>query len=174
MRYVIAHAIALLVLTTGIAVAQETTSGSIAGKVIDAQGLAIPGATVTVSSSRGSQTFVTDDNGRFFAPFLTPGQYRVRVELQGFKSAERRDVTVSLGQRVELPFTLGVGGVSETVEVQGGSPTVDVSTTTVGATLDSELLQKVPVGRRFTDALYLAPGVSDSGGPAMRNSPSAS
>ncbi len=169
MRYVIVQAIALLVLTTGVAVAQETTSGSIAGQVVDAQGLAIPGATVTVSSSQGSQTFVTDNSGRFFAPFLTPGQYRVRVELQGFKSAERRDVSVSLGQRVELPFTLGVGGVSETVEVQGGSPTVDVSTTTVGATLDSALLQKVPIGRRFTDALYIAPGVSDSGGAGTAN-----
>ena len=131
MRHVIAQAMAMLVLTAAVA-AQETTSGSIAGQVVDAQGLAVPGATVTITSPQGTQTFVTDRSGRFFAPFLTPAQYTVRVELQGFKSAERRDVQVSLGQRVELPFTLRVGGLSETVEVQGGAPTVDVTTTTVG------------------------------------------
>ncbi|RPH79545.1 MAG: TonB-dependent receptor, partial [Candidatus Rokuibacteriota bacterium] len=145
------------------AVAQETTTGSIEGRVIDAQGLAVPGATVTVTSSQGSRTFVSDSEGRYFAPFLTPGTYTVRAELQGFTPAERRNVNVSLGQRVDLPITMTVGGLTETVEVMGSSPTIDTTTTTIGATFDSDLLMRVPVQRQFTDALYLAPGVSSSG-----------
>jgi hypothetical protein len=151
------------------AYAQETTTGSIAGQALDAQGLAVPGATVTISSTQGEKTFVTDGEGRFFAPFLTPGTYTVRVELTGFRTIERRDVAVSLGQRVELPLTLRVGGVTETVEVSAGSPVVDVTSTTTGATLDSELLAAVPVQRTFTDAVYLVPGVSTSGGVGRAN-----
>ncbi|MBP1634863.1 MAG: TonB-dependent receptor, partial [Acidobacteria bacterium] len=67
---------------------QETTSGSLDGRVIDAQNLAVPGAAVTVSSAQGARTYVTDATGHFFAPYLTPGTYTVRVELQGFRPAE--------------------------------------------------------------------------------------
>ena len=75
----------------------------------DPQGAPVPGATVTVSSEEGSRNLVTDTRGRFFAPSLTPAVYFVRVELTGFSPVERRDVTVHLGQRVELPFALEVG-----------------------------------------------------------------
>ena len=160
-RLAVLAAFALIV--AGPVAAQETTTGSIEGRVVDAQGLAVPGATVTVTSGQGSRTFMTDAEGRYFAPFLTPGIYTVRVELSGFNPAEQRNVNVRLGQRVELPITMNVGGVAETVEVTATPPTIDTTTTTIGATLDSDLLTRVPVQRQFTDALYLAPGVSSSG-----------
>src|SRR5215213_7544935 len=96
--------------------AQETT-GSIAGRVSDPQGLAVPGAVVTITGAQGSQTFTADAEGRFNAPFLTPGTYTVRTELQGFKATEQKNVVVRLGQRVDLPITMEVGGLTETVEV---------------------------------------------------------
>src|SRR5688500_6677371 len=96
----ITWAVVLALVSYG-ASAQETTSGSLAGQVVDAQGAAIPGATVTVTSNQGSKSFVTDANGRFFAPFLTPGRYSVKVELTGFSSLEQKDIDVRLGQRLE-------------------------------------------------------------------------
>src|SRR3954462_16030004 len=63
------------------AAAQEVTTGSICGTVSDPQGLALPGVAVTVTSPQGPRTVVTDAQGRFFAPFLTPGTYVVRAEL---------------------------------------------------------------------------------------------
>ena len=71
--------------------AQETT-GSITGQVVDAQGAAVPGATVTVTGP-GHETFVTDSDGRFFAPFLTPGRYKVRAELRASSRSSRRTST---------------------------------------------------------------------------------
>ena len=47
----------------------------------------MPGATVTITGPQGSQTFTADAEGRFNAPFLTPGTYAVRAELQGFKAS---------------------------------------------------------------------------------------
>jgi hypothetical protein len=155
----------LLTLTlavSGLATAQETT-GTITGRIVDAQGLAIPGATVTITGPQGARTFITDAEGQFRAPFLTPGVYTVRGELQGFKAVEQRNVNVSLGQTANVPLRMDVGGLTETVEVTATSPVINTQTTTVGATLSSEMLARVPVGRRMSDALYLAPGVSNSG-----------
>jgi hypothetical protein len=169
MNRLAAIVIALMLATAGIAVAQGPTSGSIEGHVVDSQGLAVPAAQVTVTSPQGSRTYTTDSEGRFFAPFLEPGVYTVRVELQGFKAYEQKSINVRLGQRVDLPVTMQVGGLQETVEVTGASPVVDTTTATIGATLDSDLLASVPVQRTFTDAIYMAPGVSSSGGVGQAN-----
>jgi hypothetical protein len=170
MRRQLVWALLLVVASFGFASAQETTSGSIGGTVVDAQGAPVPGATVSVTSGQGTKTFVTDNNGRFFAPFLTPGRYAVKVELTGFSAIEQKNIDVRLGQRLELAeLTLKVGGLAEVVEVLGAAPTIDTSSTTVGGTLDSETLKRLPVGRNFTDTLYLVPGVSDSGGVGRAN-----
>jgi Carboxypeptidase regulatory-like domain/TonB-dependent Receptor Plug Domain len=146
---------------SGLAFGQETT-GTINGRVIDAQGLAVPGATVTITGPQGTKRVTTDGEGRFNTPFLTPGNYDVHAELSGFKAVEQKGVTVSLGQSVDLSLKMEVGGVSETVQVVGVSDVVNVGATTTGATISSDLLQRVPVGRDIGSALYLAPGVSSS------------
>src|SRR5262245_32538709 len=120
--------------------AQETTTGSIAGRVVDQQNLAVPGATVTVVSPQGPKTFTTDDDGRFYAPFLTPGSYEIKVDMQGFTPVDRKNVDVRLGQRVDLTLSLQLGGLTEAVTVSQPTPVVDVSKTTVSTTFDSELL----------------------------------
>src|SRR5688572_32495090 len=71
--------VGILLLIASAAAAQETT-GSLQGQVVDPQKLAVPGATVTVTGPQGARTFVTDGEGRWVAPFLTPGRYTVRVD----------------------------------------------------------------------------------------------
>jgi hypothetical protein len=95
--------LALLLVIGGAAAvaAQETTTGSIAGRIVDAQNLPVPGATVTIVSPQGDRTFTTDSDGRFFAPFLTPGQYEVKVDLAGFKPVDRRNIDLRVGQRID-------------------------------------------------------------------------
>ena len=155
-------AAALVLAGTGSGWAQETT-GSITGRVVDAQGLGVPGVAVTVTGPQGARSFTSDADGRFNAPFLTPGTYTVRTELQGFKSTERSDLMVRLGQEVDLTIEMEVGGVQEVIEVTGSSPVVDTASTTAGAVIGSDLMERVPVGRRVSDTLYIAPGVSTSG-----------
>ena len=170
-RYVTVGLLIMLALAASFttAWAQETTTGSIAGHVLDQQNLAIPGATVTVISPQGPRTFVTDSDGQFFAPYLPPGMYEVRVELANFKPVDRKQIEVRLGQRVELSIPMELGAVTEAVVVEGRTPLVDTSKTVIGANLGSDLLNALPVGRRFSDALYLAPGVSSSGQAGTSN-----
>jgi outer membrane receptor protein involved in Fe transport len=144
---------------TGVVFAQETT-GTLSGKLVDAQGLAVPGATITVNGPQGSKSFVSDAEGRFQAPFLTPGSYDLHAELQGFKSVDVKAVTVRLGQNTDLSLKMEIGGLTETVQVVSSAAVVDTTSTTAGAVLSSEMFEKIPLGRRMTDTLYLAPGVS--------------
>jgi len=74
-----------VLLTLGIALlsasslpAQETT-GRIEGRIVDAQSLPVPGATVTATGPQGEKTAVTDTDGRFTLPLLTPGAYQLRA-----------------------------------------------------------------------------------------------
>ena len=66
---------------------------------------------------RARRPGTTDADGRFNIPFLTPGTYDIRAELQGFKAVERKGVTISLGQTLDVPLKMEVGGLSETVNV---------------------------------------------------------
>jgi len=170
MSRVIRLALVTILASFGVASAQETTTGSITGEVVDAQGAPVPGATVTIFSPQGAKSFVSDGNGRFFAPYLTPGRYSVRVELAGFSSVEQKNIDVRLGQRVSLTnLQLRVGALEEVVEVVSSTPVVDTNSTTAGGILDSDQLKRLPVARNFTGTLYLVPGVSDSSGVGNAN-----
>jgi hypothetical protein len=159
---------ALCVLVASVGTAQETTTGSIAGRVIDQQGLPVPGATVAVVSGRGTTSLVTGQDGRFLAPFLVPGPHSVRVQLQGFRTVEQSQIDVRLGQRVDVTITLEVG-LETNIVVEGATPLVDVTSTTVGTNIRGTELSTIPLSRRFTDVLYVAPGVSSSGGLGQAN-----
>ena len=167
--------IRILILTALLAVAgaslgwAQGTTGGITGRVADAQGLAVPGVAVTVTGPQGSRTFTTDADGRFAAALLVPGTYTVRAELQGFKAAEAGDVVVLLGQDTNVALQMEVGGIEETVQVMGASSTIDTSSTTTGSVLSSDTLSRIPVGRRVTETLYVAPGVSSSGSAGRAN-----
>ncbi|HET7293422.1 MAG TPA: TonB-dependent receptor, partial [Vicinamibacteria bacterium] len=149
--------------------AQETTTGSIAGRVTDPQGAVVAGASVTLTSGQGARSLATDPDGYFLVPYLTPGLYTLRVERPGFKPLEHRDVRVRLGQRVELDYTLSAGEYQELVDVTATAPVVDTRSTTAGGVLDSDELLRLPVGRRLTATLYMVPGVSSSSGAGDAN-----
>ena len=153
---------------TSIASAQEI-GGSISGRVLDQQKLAVPGVTVTATGPQGSRSAVTDADGRYQIPFLTPGNYDVRAELQGFKSFEQKGISVRLGQVAEVSVSMQVGGVAETISVTAETPLINTRSTTIGNVMDTDTLRNFPVGRTFAQTLYLTPGVSSSGTAGAAN-----
>src|SRR5688572_13184278 len=84
---------------TGLASAQERF-GTLTGRVTDQQGAAVPGVTVTVTNAETGENkvYVTNADGQWFAPDLTPGRYNVAFELTGFARLERSDISVMLGR----------------------------------------------------------------------------
>ncbi|HEY1305292.1 MAG TPA: TonB-dependent receptor [Vicinamibacterales bacterium] len=163
-----AFLVALALAVTSTAYAQEI-GGTLSGRVLDAQKLPVPGVTVTATGQQGARTAVSDADGRFSIPFLTPGNYDVRAELQGFKSFEQKAVIVSVGQITDIPVSMQVGGVTETVNVTAETPLINTKSTTTGAVMSTDTLRNLPVGRTFAQTLYLTPGVSSSGNAGAAN-----
>ena len=110
--FAVALAAGLLLGALQPAFAQETT-GTLTGHVIDAQGLAVPGAKITITGGQGVKSVTSDAQGRFSVPFLTPGTYTVRAEKNGFAPAEQKNVAVSIGTPIDVSVKLELETVSE-------------------------------------------------------------
>jgi len=108
-----------LALSGQLSQAQETASGSITGTVVDTRGLALPGASVAVTSASAiKSTTLTDKEGKFAVMGLLPGTYSVQVSATGFAAQERNAVSVSAGSPVQLSIALTVASVSEEVTIE--------------------------------------------------------
>ena len=97
----------------------QTTSTEILGLVADTSGAVVPGAKVTIArtATGETRTAVTNQAGEYTFPLIETGEYRVHVEMAGFRSQTVTGLRVELQQKARVDFTLEVGAVSETVEV---------------------------------------------------------
>ncbi len=145
------------------AVAGQAGDGSVRGRIVDAQGAALPGVAVTASSPNvgGTFTAITDDHGDYRLLNLPAGEdYRLVAELSGFSRFERTGLLVRAGLNLSLDITLAVGAMSETLTVKGETPLLETFKAEQNVNISGELVRKLPLtGRRdWSDVLQLAPG----------------
>ena len=137
---------AALLAAAAAAPAAAQTSGTIEGAVLDAQGLAVPGATVTLAGEAliapvGAVTLV-DGSYRFRA--LGRGSYDLTFELPGFRTLVREGVVVEGNRVIRIDAALELAAVAETVTVTGAAPVVDIRTTALVNDFGTAELQEVP------------------------------
>jgi len=160
---------ALLLLGVGAnALAQSSSASSLSGVVVDADGGAIPGATVIVKNNATgvSVEAVSNATGRFSFPVIDPGTYTVTVSLTGFKTYVASDLRLLSARPGEITAKLEIGALSETIEVKASSELVQTQSTAVSSTLTTEQLTELPlVSRNALYAVAMLPGVSSTGGP---------
>jgi len=147
--------IGLLLLSTG-AFAQ-TATGNVFGNVTDSSGAVLPGATVSISGEAGTRTTVTGSDGSFRFLNMDYGDYKVSVSLQGFGGATR-SVTVVTGTSSQLAIALAIGGLTDTVEVSGEAPLVDVKKRGTSTTLSFDDLKDTPNSRDPWGIMNQVPG----------------
>src|SRR5690606_8916984 len=116
-RAFLTTAFALLLVLSSAALAQDLDDVTISGRIVDPNGQAIAGATVTATrvETGQSRSVTTNDEGRYRIIELSPGTYTVRAEASGFGSKERIDLVTVSGQNVQLDLGLEVGGVQAEV-----------------------------------------------------------
>src|SRR6202790_4745329 len=139
----------------------QAVFGSILGTVTDAQGNAVSGAKVTVTSISKSTTFETtsNDSGNFAVTHLIPDDYRVAVEAAGFKAYQVERVTVTADSSVTLDVPLQVGAVTQTVEVTGDIPQLQTDRADVDVQFSQKYVEDLPIlNRNFTNFELLSPG----------------
>jgi hypothetical protein len=150
---------ALFLLTC--AAAASAQDGTITGKVTDASGAPLPGATLTVTSAAvmGVRTQVTDEQGSYRFGLLPPGTYTVKFELTGFSTVVREGIQMTAGFTATLNATMSVAPVAETITVRGESPLIDVTNALVATTFTKELTTVLPTGHDVFSVLAVTPGV---------------
>ncbi|HMQ02686.1 MAG TPA: TonB-dependent receptor [Pyrinomonadaceae bacterium] len=157
---------ALAVIFQSAAIAQIT--GSIAGTVVDANGAAVPSATVTITSASGQEFKVqTNDAGAYRVPALGAGYYKVEVAADGFKRSLVERVKVDVGTPTTVNVAIQTGDISETVTVTGaGGEVLQTQTATIGTTLTGRQILETPVASRDAlDLVALLPGTASVGAP---------
>jgi hypothetical protein len=162
MKKIARHALSVLLLLGSVSLLAQATTGSLIGTVTSADGSALPGATVTISSPalQGTRTAVTGDTGGYHFPALPPGPYTVTAELEGMQRLNQR-ITVSLTQTSRADMTLAVAAMSEDITVTASTLAV-VETTEVSANFDVETIRELPTGRDIRSTVLLAPGVTEA------------
>ena len=149
-------------LLTCASVFAQGTNGTITGRVVDQQGSAVPGATVTAKSATTgfTRSEVSDAEGVYRLSALPVGIYDVTAELQGFTTVSKKGVEVNVGQTQAIDFPLKVAQLAETVNVTGATPLIQTTASSVGAVVDVKRIESLPLnGRQFANLAATVPGV---------------
>lgn len=143
-------------------------TGSFSGVVLDKAGLNVAGATITATSRATglARTGKTDEAGHYLLPLLPVGHYTVRVDAQGFQSAQTQDLNLEVNEAGELNFTLAPASVSTTVTVTGDAVAAETTNPSLGQVITSQEVSQLPLnGRDFVQLATLTAGATAETNP---------
>ena len=153
-----AVAVAAMLLLIGAPASAQLQTGNLFGTVVDDQGAALPGVTVTVAGGGAPVVQVTDAQGRFRVLNLSPGSYRLDAQLEGFSSVEYPSISINVGRNTEIEITMNAA-VEDVITVTAESPLLDERRISTGATVNQTELEKIPTARDPWAILQTTPGV---------------
>ncbi len=159
----VALLLALALLAMSSPAGAQVGGGALGGSVVDPADAAASGATVTAIAvaTNLSRTTVTGEDGTYVLTGLTPGVYRVRVELAGFRALTREEIRLATGETVRVDLALTVGGVTEAVSVSADAPLLRSETASLGQVVDNRKVVALPLnGRNFVALAALVPSVA--------------
>ena len=155
------------ILCFGLPLAGQTL-GEISGRVSDPSGAGVPAANLTLinTSTNAIRQVVSGNGGVYDFPSVSPGISSLKTEHSGFKSAASSNVEVQVQQSVRLDFTLELGQVTESVEVQATAELLQSNDATVGAVIENQLVTELPLNGREYLGLVNAAGNVNTLAPA--------
>ncbi|MEX2662219.1 MAG: TonB-dependent receptor [Vicinamibacterales bacterium] len=161
MKRIILTALVLAGAFANNAAAQQTT-GNISGRIVDAQGSAVPGVTVTARNTQTGfeRSDVSDAEGLYRLTALPVGTYDLAAAITGFSRFESKALVLNVGQNMAVDISLSVANLSETITVTGETPQIETTSSSVGGVVDVARIESLPLnGRQFANAAVTIPGV---------------
>jgi len=152
----------VLVAFATIASAQQAT---IVGTITDPSGAAVPGVQIAVTNNDTGLIFKTTSNdaGQYIAADINIGHYSVRVEASGFKTAEKTEITLQVGDRTRVDFSLEIGTASESIKVEANAIAVQSDSGEVSNVITSQEVTQIATNGRSLYALALiTPGTANN------------
>src|ERR1035437_3233700 len=163
----------LLILTLCVAAAwAQESRGTIRGKVSDPSGAPVATAQVEITNLNTGVTIPATSNqeGNYEVPYLVTGNYKVAVQMAGFRPLTREGIELRVNDRITVDFALTLGATSDSITVKGDAPLIDTASASLGAVVDIKKITELP--NAGGNAFYLgrfAPGVTMTGGHAPGN-----
>lgn len=155
-------AVGLALTLLSMSVRAQVLYGSLVGTVTDSSGLAVPGASVTITQAETNQSreATTNATGAYIFPNLAAGTYQVDVALTGFQSFRARDIVVRQNTAVRVDARLSIGTLQESVEVSAAAAILQTESAAVQSQTTSLQIETLPTsGRSFHSLLVVMPGV---------------
>src|ERR1043165_5077986 len=142
----------------------NVTSATLSGRIEDASGAIVSGASVTATHHETNQQLTTtsDVEGRYRFPYLRIADYELKINAAGFATVTK-ELTVTVGQAIDLPIKLDVAGISAAVTIGSDMPIVETVRTQITETIRPREINGLPLnGRNYLDLALLVPGVSST------------
>jgi hypothetical protein len=140
----------------------QVAGATLTGTVTDTSGAVVPNVQVAITDTATGVTRTVTSNGAglYIAPNLQPGTYDLKATAPGFSTKVQKGITLTVGAQQLLDIQMQVGQVTQTVEVTTEAPTVELTSSELGATVSSTTVRELPLnGRSWTDLANLQPGV---------------
>jgi hypothetical protein len=160
------YLLAFALLFAAVTVAAQTPSAGVTGRVTDATGAVIPGATIKVTNldTNISQQAASNEAGDFVIPYLNPARYTLEAQAPGFRSYKQEAFTLVVSQTLRLDIRLEVGATSETVTITDAPTLLNTETSARGEVTTKDEIAELPLdGRNFSDLALLTGGVIPRG-----------
>jgi hypothetical protein len=144
----------------------QTPSGEISGTVVDSSGSVMPGVRVTLTNAATNAVRLTQTNesGLYVFPAVPPGNYNLKVELEGFSTAEQTNINVQVGSANRFPFTLAIGQLTDVVSVVADTPVIQTQNASIGTVIENRSIVELPLnGRNYLQLASLIPGATTNG-----------
>ena len=143
---------------------QSGATGAITGVVRDPQGLVIAGAKVVVTNQDTGVTareVTTTGAGTYSVTLLAPGNYRLEISADRFNKYVADNVVVSTTETTDVPVTLSIGSLTQSLTVTGNAVPVQLSNPTTGQTIGAATVSTLPLStRNFLTLLTLSAGAN--------------
>ena len=169
--------IVIIAVTCGVTHAQQTTtSATLSGRVEDFNGAVLKGAALAARNlaTGHEQATTSDGEGRFRFSYLPVGTYEITVDATGFARVIKQ-LTLTVGQAVDLPIKLAVGDIAENVNVTTDLPVIETVRTQLAETVLSREIDSLPLnGRNYLDLAALTPAVTRTNPVANQRFPETS
>jgi hypothetical protein len=160
--FLLCSALLLCVMCETAVLAQNATTGSVNGTVVDSGGAIVPGAIITLTdlATRDTRVLISNEEGRFTAPFLKPDNFQISATASGLQSTTTT-VQVLTGQQSAVNLILAPNATTQTVEVNANNAQlIDTQTSNTTTTFTTEQFQNLPApGGDITTIAYTVPGV---------------
>lgn len=140
----------------------QVVGAGIDGTVTDATGAGLPDVSVIISNleTGTERKLATDAGGRYSAPSISVGRYRVTASKDGFQTRVKTGIELVVGQRSTVDLSLPVGELRQVVTVEETPAPVAVSTQSTSGLVSERQVKDLPLnGRSYDELMTMNPAV---------------